>query len=292
MPLELIEDARGDPRNAQFLALASDLAYLPAAEGREAFAAQLGLDAQLLSVSNTQVFVATNDDHIVAAFRGTESPTSIDGLKDWLLSDAVNLLILPEGDLGTDFAAAGVAARFHMGFIRALQDIWDPLFAAIGVERKKSDRPLWLTGHSLGGALALLAGWRLKRKFVPVHQIYTFGGPMVGNEEVAQAFQREFPDKVFRYVNGPDPVPKLPTVSLIANHYVHCGHEVALGAALAAGAAAGSALAFFQEMAGKTKDGVLEGTLLDEVWKGVQDRVGAHAIANYRDLVAELLKKA
>src|SRR5215471_9510549 len=102
MSLELVEDAKNDSRNAQFLAVASDLAYLPQAQAAEAFKTQLGLDAKLFSVGNTQAYVATNDDHIVVAFRGTEAPNSIDGLKDWLLTDASNLLIQPSGDLGTD----------------------------------------------------------------------------------------------------------------------------------------------------------------------------------------------
>src|SRR5690348_6227097 len=220
MALQLIEDAGGDPRNADYLGIASELAYLDAQAGPPAFKERLGLtDAKLFSVANTQGWVCTNDDHIVVAFRGTEAPTSIEGLKDWLLTDAVNLLILPEGDLGTDYTAAGVGARWHQGFMKALADVWDPLLEAVTAERQKGDRPLWLTGHSLGGALAVLAGWRLTRKFIPVHQVYTFGAPMVGNEETAKAFDRELAGKVFRYVNGPDPIPKLPTVSLIANQY-------------------------------------------------------------------------
>jgi hypothetical protein len=291
MPLELIEDAMGDPRNAQTLALASDLSYLPAAEGAAAFRAQLGLEARLFSVDNTQAYVGSNDDHIVVAFRGTESPTTIDGLKDWLLTDAMNLLILPEGDLGTDFVAAGVGAKFHQGFMKALADIWDPMSEAVVAERKKNDRPLWLTGHSLGGALALLAAWRFKRKFVPVHQVYTFGAPMIGNELASAAFDKELSERVFRYINGADPIPKLPTFSLLANAYGHCQKEIMLGVVAAAGAGATSAVEFFQAMAAKTTDGVLHGTLIDEVWTGLKDRVGAHAMENYRTLVAALLPK-
>src|SRR5215470_9532522 len=121
MPLELVVGA--DPRNAVFLATAADLAYMPETEGRAAFQEKLGMDGRLISVSNTQVYVVGNDKHLVAAFRGSESPTSIDGLKDWLLTNAVNFLIVPEGRIGTDFAAAGVRAKFHQGFIRALGDI-------------------------------------------------------------------------------------------------------------------------------------------------------------------------
>ncbi|MBM4077970.1 MAG: lipase family protein, partial [Planctomycetes bacterium] len=123
MPLELVEDAFGDIRNARALAVAADLAYLPEATGVDAFREKLGLHAQLISVDNTQAYVASNDDHLVVAFRGTESPTTFEGLKDWLLTDAVNLLILPKGRLGTDFAAAGVGARFHQGFVDAIAEI-------------------------------------------------------------------------------------------------------------------------------------------------------------------------
>jgi putative lipase involved disintegration of autophagic bodies len=123
--------------------------------------------------------------------------------------------------------------------MKALADIWDPVMETVQAERKKNDRPIWITGHSLGGALALLAAWRCKRKFVPVHQIYTFGAPMVGNVETAEAIDRELPDRIFRYVNDHDPVPKLPSLSLLANKYGHCQKEIGLGIAAGAGAATG-----------------------------------------------------
>src|SRR5262249_7209689 len=178
--------------NAEALALASDHACLPEAEGAAAFRSGLGLDARLISVGNTQAYVGENDAAVVVAFRGTETPTSLDGLKDWLLTDAVNLLIVPEGQLGTDFAAAGVGARFHMGFMPALASVPGPLAEAVDAAQKKKERPLWLAGHSLGGALAQLAAWRFSRNFVDVHQVYTFGGPMVGNEAATKAFDRAF----------------------------------------------------------------------------------------------------
>src|SRR4051812_20481942 len=113
MPLTLTEDAFGNLDNATALASASDLAYLSGAAGVAAFKEQLGLDARLIEVGHTQCWLAASEGHVVCAFRGTEAPTTIDGLKDWLLADAMNLLILPAGRLGTDFAAAGVDARFH-----------------------------------------------------------------------------------------------------------------------------------------------------------------------------------
>jgi hypothetical protein len=279
MPLELAADAAGDPRNAAYLAVASDLAYLPQEQGGPAFKQQLGLDAQLFSVGNTQAYVGTNDTHIVVAFRGTESPTSVDGLKDWLLTNAVNFLIVPEGQLGTDLAAAGVGARFHQGFVNALASIWDPVSQAVEAALKTKERPVWITGHSLGGALAQLAAWLCDRRGIPVHQVYTFGAPMIGNDAAAKAFDKAFPNMIFRYVDTSDPIPKLPTVSLAANDYCHCDKEMGVGVAAAG---VGSALEFFGQMAKKTATGIVSGTLLDDFWQGVVGRINCHSMDNYR----------
>src|SRR5262249_60026129 len=133
----------------------------------------------------------------------------------------------------------------------ALACIWDPVLEAVQAERKNSDRPIWITGHSLGGALALLAAWRFKRKFVPIHQVYTFGAPMVGNAETAEAIDRELPDRIFRYVNNQDPIPMLPTLSLLANSYSHCQKPIMLGIAVAASGGADTALEVFRPWGGK-----------------------------------------
>jgi triacylglycerol lipase len=282
--LELIEDALGDPRNARALAVASDLAYLPEADAAPQFRDQLGLDARLFNAGNTQVYLAQNDKHIVVAFRGTELPNTIEGLKDCLLTDAMNLLMVPEGRLGTDFAAAGVGARFHKGFIAALGSVWDPLLAAVEAEVKRSERPLWVTGHSLGGALALLAAWLFHRKFISVHQVYTYGAPMIGNAAASQAFDKEFEGKIFRYVNPTDPVPKLPTFSLLANDYGHCLKEMVLGSAVATEAAA--------EAAADSAGGALDAARVEALWQNAQQRVASHSLAHYRELIAKLFGDA
>jgi triacylglycerol lipase len=280
MMFELIEDAMGDQRNCRALAVASDLAYLPEAEAIPQFREQLGLEARLLSAGNTQVYVAQNDKHLVVAFRGTELPNTIEGLKDCLLTDAMNLLMVPEGRMGTDFAAAGVGARFHKGFIVALESVWDPLLAAVEAEQKRAERPLWVTGHSLGGALALLAAWLFQRKMIAVHQVYTFGAPMIGNAAATKAFDREFEGKIYRYINAHDPVPKLPTMSLLANDYGHCLKEMMLGAAAAEAAASAEAAA----------GGTLDAAAMESVWQSAQQRVASHSLAHYRELIAKLFE--
>ena len=289
MDLKLYEGEAGDPRNALFLAMACDFAYFDEAAASPLFREKLGLDAKLISVNNTQVYLAQNDEAVVLAFRGSQSPDSLDGLKDWLLTNANDLLILPEGQLGTDFAAAGVGARFHRGFLVALEEVWEPLFRAIDAAQKEKERPLWITGHSLGGALALMAAWRLQRKFVQVEQIYTFGAPMIGNAAAAQSFEKEFSDKIFRYVDEKDFVPHLPAFSLIANAYGHCLNEVLLGGKPVAEAAetiSPTALEVLKQLAHGSTDELLKATLIDDLWRQTCGRIDRHMIANYHALIA------
>ena len=280
MPLQLVEDAMGDPRNARFLAVASDLAYLSRSEGEAKFGDELGLIARLVSVDNTQAWIATNADYIVVAFRGTEKPTAIEGLRDWLLTNAMNLLVVPEGRLGTDLAAAGVGARFHQGFVEAIAEIWPAVLSGVEEEMAKAERPLWVTGHSLGGALALFAAWLFTRKMINVHQIYTFGAPMIGNQVAIDAFNREFKGKLFRYTNQPDPVPRLPMYSLLANEFVHCEEERLLDTG-----AENPTDSLVKNMAKDAVEKVLSISLVDNIWNSVVGGIAAHGMDNYRKLL-------
>ena len=137
---------------------------------------------------------------------------------------------------------------------------------------------IWVTGHSLGGALALLASWLFLRKTVPVHQIYTFGAPMVGNKEVANAFAREYPGQIFRYVNGPDPIPLLPMMSLVANDFSQCDKHMPLGEH----GEAANLIDYLRSAAGDAWQGMLTGDISEKVWGGIKNKVSAHFMAGYR----------
>lgn len=285
----LNDSVAGDVRNALILARACDLAYYGEPDGPARFKSELGLNARLISVDNTQVYVAEDDQSIVIAFRGSEAPTTLDGLKDWLLTNANNYLILPEGRAGTDFAAAGVGARFHKGFLEALEMIWKPLLSAVNDAIKTKERPVWITGHSLGGALALMAAWRLQRSFISIQEIVTFGAPMIGNDAAAKAFEQEFSGKIYRFVDLDDVVPHLPSVSLIANAYTHCQNEVGLSAVELATAASG--LDALKQTAKTSGDGTIDANLADQVWEVVKGRIASHMIGTYQSRVEAKCKE-
>jgi predicted lipase len=280
--MKLIEDAQGHPQNANLLCRAAQIAYLPGTEGGEAFQQEFGMSAKFYSVGNTQAYLAENNEHILLSFRGTEAPTSIEGLKDWLLTDAMNLLVVPEGRLGHDLAAAGVGAKFHKGFADAIADVWQPISQDLVTTFKRADRPVWISGHSLGGALALFAAWLSKRQFVPIHQIYTYGGPMIGNQRACDAFDREFSGRIHRYVHGHDPVPKLPALSLVANEFAHVKTERIVGSEPMT-----SIGDFLGTIGSRVVSGIFSASLVDEVWVYVKSQLASHFLDSY----SEHLKK-
>ena len=270
--------------HGHYLANACDLAYYSQAEGAPKFREQLNLAARLISVDNTQAFVCENAGSIVLAFRGSELPTGVDGFKDWLLTNARNFLVLPEGRIGTDFAAAGVGARFHRGFMEALSEIWEPLVSAVEAALQRKERPIWITGHSLGGAVALLAAWRLHQKFISIHRIVTFGAPMIGNNAAALAFQREFGGRIIRYVDHSDMVPRLPTMSLLSNEYDHVQREIILGQE------SDSTVAGLMDAAThNSADGEIDESIANNLWGELHSGISSHLMGNYIARIAEQL---
>lgn len=90
-------------------------------------------------------------------------------------------------------------------------------------------RALYITGHSLGGALAVLAAAlihidpELARVRDNLRGVYTYGQPMVGDQDFANRFQQEFGRKFFRHVYGRDVVPRLPPLTM--GLFEHFGSE-------------------------------------------------------------------
>ena len=66
--------------------------------------------------------------------------------------------------------------------------------------------PIWVTGHSLGGAMATLVSHRLAVEGFPVRAVYTYGSPRPGDRNFRDAYR--LPN--YRFVNDNDLVPHCP----------------------------------------------------------------------------------
>ena len=69
--------------------------------------------------------------------------------------------------------------------------------------QRNKQKQLWITGHSLGGAMATLCASRLEEKNP---KLYTYGSPRVGGKEFCQGM--DVPH--WRFVNNNDVVTKVP----------------------------------------------------------------------------------
>ncbi len=193
--------------NAWWLCNLSQLAYFSEADGKPVLQA-MGLtleafiddrkkqDSRGKLIKDTQAYLVSTDDVVILSFRGTEP----DSFKD-VLADAY---LHP-----TDFPRGG---KVHSGFYGALSgECWQEILSVL--ERPEiSDRPLWITGHSLGAALATIAAALLKPAGV-----YTFASPRVGNSIFCALFNDM---NSYRFVNCSDLVTQIPIQNILDYQHV------------------------------------------------------------------------
>jgi pimeloyl-ACP methyl ester carboxylesterase len=165
---------------------------------------------ETISIGETEAMVAETDKFVVVAFRGTSSRA--DFLTD--LHSRLNVARV---------AVNGRSVRVHAGFYAAFRKIEGKLRDLLAAQ--DGTKAIYLTGHSLGGALALVAAAAFggnDKLGDRIAAIYTFGAPRVGGPD--------FPNLVkaphYRVVNSGDVVPLVPPNWLAG--YVHTGMPVLL----------------------------------------------------------------
>lgn len=132
--------------------------------------------------------VATRNDATFVAFAGT------DPLK---LQDVI-----------TDLSAAVTQQGLHEGFAEAAGTVQSRVEDAI--RRGGAGKPLFFTGHSLGGALAIISAMRTRDAGLPVTAVYTFGGARAGDQRFFDRYGSGLRSCTFRLVHGRDIVASVP----------------------------------------------------------------------------------
>ncbi len=158
----------------------------------------------------------------VMAIRGTANAA------DWrrdLNIKRVPVDSLREGQGETNISTEGNEGnedgpKVHRGFLEAAEEIL-PLVSA----EAETAAQFFLTGHSLGGAVAVLLAWKLAQRGLNVRAVYTFGGPRVGDWRFRLEYERALGRRTFRVVNQADIVPRVPLWLL---GWRHVGRELFL----------------------------------------------------------------
>ncbi len=195
------ETTRYSGKNAYCLAQAAELAYRDETSIREQTGSWGLARCRFFTRRETQAFAAANDKLIIIAFRGTEP----NRLVDWMTDADIHLR---DGPIG----------KVHDGFQRTLGYVYPEIRQTI-TEFQTNAQSLWITGHSLGAALATLAVARLRfEEDKPVYGLYTYGQPRTGNREFERHFNLDLKSRAFRFVNNNDVVTRVPTRALGYSH--------------------------------------------------------------------------
>ncbi|MCP4849251.1 MAG: lipase family protein [Verrucomicrobiaceae bacterium] len=159
-------------------------------------------DYRRINGNHIQGFVATSKRITLVAFRGSEAHVS-----NW--QDNLDAGFVPgpfnEGD------------RLHRGFAQGTLQLLHEIqtrIKALG----DPDAPLFLTGHSLGAALATLTAASFYNESRPVHSVYGFGSPRVGCRHFRKSYQSRDAGRTFRVVNQHDLIARTPPRFLRYRH--------------------------------------------------------------------------
>lgn len=147
--------------------------------------------ARFFNYKGAQAYLLFDENGYVLSFRGTEVNEKSD-----VLADITS---------GKNIEACG--GKVHVGFKIEINKIW----SSIEKELMHIDK-LYVTGHSLGAAMATIAASRMQSK---VTALITFGSPRAGNKE----FVRSLTVTHYRVQNNCDAVTKVPFKLLGFDHH-------------------------------------------------------------------------
>lgn len=221
-------------QRAWVLSNLSHIAYFRDADIR-AYMENLGaIETTFYSKDGAQAFLSKWNDKAILVFRGTQLmehlPDKYEHLNFMqkffihvLIRIPINIFKLPllNNDVVADLhfchtrltKIKGVSV--HSGFLAETRKLWKEFIK--DVRELEGQTPLWVSGHSLGGAIATITAMKCS-----VEEVTTFGEPRVGRK-VDKVIANDIHN---RYVNGNDVVTKLPPTFL--SYYKHHGKKKAV----------------------------------------------------------------
>lgn len=185
---------------AELMLTFCEIAYRPPVEAREELQKR-GFESETIESGSMSGYVIRSGDNAVILLRGTEST----------LHDVLQDLIFISSKSGDGQMHGGFRSGYDNSMHRQVQQ----LLQRFGAER------VWITGHSLGGALAVVCAHDLLVDGnYEIAGVMTFGQPKVVREDMKRFLEPRLADKYVFFVNGTDPVVKA------VEPYLHFGHMV------------------------------------------------------------------
>ena len=144
-----------------------------------------------------ECMMVSTPTYVLIIFRGTDDIRN-NRFAEWIGTDFNALKTRTDADFGN--------ARVHKGFYKSFKLIEGDIISKLQ-ELQAKEKPIWIAGHSLGGAMAVLTGLSLVQKGYTIGGIYSFGGPSVlGNKRFSAFTDTLLPNKIERFEFALDPV--------------------------------------------------------------------------------------
>jgi len=176
---------------AKELAQCSSDVYLSPVEAEEVFKKRGYKSVASLNSSTLVGYVASLGDTSVIMFRGT-NPSEI---QDWFINLSNRSRKVDHGNV-------------HAGFWTGYDSLHGQLAKVLEASKPKK---VWITGHSLGGALAVVCAYRLSSmENLEIAGVMTFGQPKVGNPAFCKHMDDTLRGRMVHFVNESDLVPRVP----------------------------------------------------------------------------------
>ena len=205
------------PQNNYFLAQVCALSY-ETEEGIEAQVEEwekntsgLFLSVEVVDVSSDRFLILSNDAYLILAFRGSENIGN-------LLTD-IDIILSPYENIES--------LLVHEGFYTSVLQMRQLLGEALR-KYHKPGQTVHITGHSLGGAQAVLSAYLIP-ELENFDNLTTFGCPKIGDSNLTALFNESLnsspvsnESRIYRFVNKYDPVPYVP-IFYGFNFYYHPG---------------------------------------------------------------------
>lgn len=174
--------------------------------------------------TKTSCYVVRRGRNVIVAFRGT---MGLENAKTnlWTSRAAVMYSSNSEDD---DLLANYMYGAVHSGFLNAYKSVRRDVQAALDTiihDYRHFEAPLkvFITGHSLGGALATLCAFELCSRYRDLDvRMYSFGSPRVGDHAFSRKYNKLVP-KSFRFVCDRDFITTIPKFLWL---YKHVGIEI------------------------------------------------------------------
>lgn len=176
-------------------------------------------DAIIIPGFDPEVMVVSTETYIIIAWRGTDNVYKEDSW-EWIATDAYFVPTTGDGPLAGTKMHGGIWSSFRIIRTKLMQTL-------DAFEAKTKNKKIFITGHSLGGGVALISAPYLAGKGYNIGEVYTYASPRTVGD---QAFVNKSESllgtaRIQRFEYGVDFVTKLWSPAIYSTTFKIPGHR-------------------------------------------------------------------